>query len=195
MEADVFSKVGSLLKELKDKSEVTVYLAYSALLYGSRGIANGSIQLEEEVDAIRLKLQEILIREAETIGTDTALAVMLLAEALETISDAGRRLAITVIEEVEPHPILDLVDEESEEQFLLIKVDQNSVFMGSSIGTLAFDDKMGVRVIAVKHRGKWIFDPEEDLTVNAGDLMLLRGYKAGIEALEEGEREVEAPEE
>ncbi|NIM44601.1 MAG: hypothetical protein GTN80_02680 [Nitrososphaeria archaeon] len=195
MEEDVFSTLGRLLKDLKDKSEVTVYLAYSGLLYDSRGIANGSLQLEEEVDAVRLRLQEILVEEADTIGTDTALAVILLVESLESISDAGRRLAQTVVEKIDRHPVLDLVEDESEEQYLLVRIDQNSVFLGKSIGDLAFDDKIGVRSIAVKHRQRWIFDPEEDLIMNVGDLILLSGYKAGIEALEEAEREVETPEE
>lgn len=195
MEEDVFSTLGRLLKDLKDKSEVTVYLAYSGLLYDSRGIANGSLQLEEEVDAVRLRLQEILVEEADTIGTDTALAVILLVESLESISDAGRRLAQTVVEKIDRHPVLDLVEDESDEQYLLVRIDQNSVFLGKSIGDLAFDDKMGVRSIAVKHRQRWIFDPEEDLIMNVGDLILLSGYKAGIEALEEAEREVETSDE
>lgn len=195
MEEDVFSTLGRLLKDLKDKSEVTVYLAYSGLLYDSRGIANGSLQLEEEVDAVRLRLQEILVEEADTIGTDTALAVILLVESLESISDAGRRLAQTVVEKIDRHPVLDLVEDESDEQYLLVRIDQNSVFLGKSIGDLAFDDKIGVRSIAVKHRQRWIFDPEEDLIMNVGDLILLSGYKAGIEALEEAEREVETSDE
>ncbi len=147
------------------------------------------------MDAVRLRLQEILVEEADTIGTDTALAVILLVESLESISDAGRRLAQTVVEKIDRHPVLDLVEDESEEQYLLVRIDQNSVFLGKSIGDLAFDDKIGVRSIAVKHRQRWIFDPEEDLIMNVGDLILLSGYKAGIEALEEAEREVETPEE
>ncbi|RJS75103.1 hypothetical protein CW710_00170 [Candidatus Bathyarchaeota archaeon] len=191
----LFKKVSSLLKEIKDKSDVAAYLAYSSLLYESKPIARGALRLEEEVDELRLRLQKILVEEGEELGTESAMAVMLLTEAMERITDLARDLALNVLKGGEAHPVLDLAEEESEEQVLLVRVTEDSIFSGRRIGELAFDDRIGVRAIAVKHRGVWIYDPDESLRLENGDLLLLSGYKAGIEVLEEAEEEVEEVEE
>ncbi|KYH37727.1 MAG: potassium channel protein [Candidatus Bathyarchaeota archaeon B24] len=191
----LFEKVSSLLREIKDKSDVAAYLAYSSLLYESKPIARGVLRLEEEVDELRLRLQKILVEEGEELGTESAMAVMLLTEAMERITDLARDLALNVLKGGEAHPVLDLAEEESEEQVLLVRVTEDSIFSGRRIGELAFDDRIGVRAIAVKHRGVWIYDPDEELRLENGDLLLLSGYKAGIEVLEEAEEEVEEVEE
>ena len=192
---NVFREIGGLLRELKDKAEVTVYLAYSGLLYSSVGIASGALKMEEQVDELRLKLQELVLERGEELGLRTSLAVMLLVESLESISDSGMKLASIVSRELETHPVLDLAEEEMEEQYLLLEVDRDSFFLSRKIRDLGFQDTMGIRVIAVKRKERWTFDPSEEFRIEERDLVLVSGYRAGIETLEEAEKEVEVPEE
>ena len=70
-------------------------------------------------------------------------------------------------------------------------MDEDSIFLGKRIGDLALDDRIGVRVIAVRHKDLWLYDPNENIRLEKGDLLLLSGYKEGIEMLEESEEEAE----
>jgi uncharacterized protein with PhoU and TrkA domain len=194
-QGDLSREIGSLLRDLKDKAEISVYLAYSGLLYGSVGIAGGALTMEEEVDKLRIRLQELVLERGDELGLRNSLALILLVESLESISDSALRLASIVSREAETHPVLDLAEEEIEEQFLLVEVDEGSFFLPKRIGDLRFQDTMGIRVIAVKRRGRWTFDPDEKFRIEEGDLVLVSGYKAGIETLEEAEKEAEVLEE
>jgi len=187
----IYQEVSEKLREIKDKSEIALYLAYSSILYESKSLAKGVLKFEEEIDKLRVELQRLLIEEAEKIGAETAMAVMLLVESMERISDFAKDLAFTVLRGEETHPVLELAGEETNEQVLIVKVDEDSVFLGKRIGDLSFDDRIGVRVLAVRHRDVWIYDPNEDVQLEKGDLLLLSGYREGIEILEEAEEEAE----
>ncbi|MEM2849079.1 MAG: TrkA C-terminal domain-containing protein [Candidatus Bathyarchaeia archaeon] len=186
-----YQEISEKLREIKDKSEIALYLAYSSILYESKSIAKGVLKFEEEIDKLRAELQKLLIEEAEKIGTETAMAVMLLVESMERISDFAKDLAFTVLRGEEVHPVLELAGEETNEQVLIVKVDENSVFLGKRIGDLSFDDRIGVRVVAVRHKDVWVYDPNENIQLEKGDLLLLSGYREGIEILEEAEEEAE----
>lgn len=186
-----YQEISEKLREIKDKSEIALYLAYSSILYESKSIAKGVLKFEEEIDKLRAELQKLLIEEAEKIGTETAMAVMLLVESMERISDFAKDLAFTVLRGEEAHPVLELAEEETNEQVLIVKVDEDSVFLGKLIGDLSFDDRIGVRVVAVRHKDVWIYDPNENIQLEKGDLLLLSGYREGIEILEEAEEEAE----
>ncbi|MEM3104287.1 MAG: PhoU domain-containing protein, partial [Candidatus Bathyarchaeia archaeon] len=155
----IYQEVSEKLREIKDKSEIALYLAYSSILYESKSLAKGVLKFEEEIDKLRVELQRLLIEEAEKIGAETAMAVMLLVESMERISDFAKDLAFTVLRGEETHPVLELAGEETNEQVLIVKVDEDSVFLGKRIGDLSFDDRIGVRVLAVRHKDVWIYDP------------------------------------
>lgn len=187
----IYQEISEKLREIKDKSEVALYLAYSSILYESKSIATGVLKFEEEIDELRAKLQKLLIEEGEKIGTETAMTVMLLIESIERISDFAKDLAFTVLRGEEAHPVLELAGDEANEQVLIVKVDEDSVFLGKRIGDLSFDDRIGVRAIAVRHKDIWVYDPNENIQLEKGDLLLLSGYREGIEILEEAEEEAE----
>ncbi|MBS7610652.1 hypothetical protein KEJ27_00330 [Candidatus Bathyarchaeota archaeon] len=185
----IYQEISEKLREIKDKSEIALYLAYSSILYESKSIAKGVLKFEEEIDELRAELQKLLIEEGEEIGTETAIAVMLLTESMERISDFAKDLAFTVLRGEEIHPVLELAGEETNEQVLIVKVDEDSIFLGKRIGDLTFDDSIGVRIIAVRHKDVWVYDPNESIQLEKGDLLLLSGYREGIEILEEAEEE------
>ncbi len=187
----IYQEISEKLREIKDKSEIALYLAYSSILYESKSIAKGVLKFEEEVDMLRSELQKLLIEEGESIGTETAIAVMLLIESIERISDFAKDLAFTVLREGETHPVLELAEEEVNEQVLIVRVDEDSVFLGKRIGDLSLDDRIGVRAIAVRRKDVWLYDPDENIQLEKGDLVLLSGYREGIEILEEAEEEAE----
>ena len=68
---------------------------------------------------------------------------------------------------------------------MLIKVEERSIWTNKTVGEMLLDDRIGVKIIAIKRRGRWIFDLTDDTRINAGDLILLGGYKIGIKSLEE----------
>lgn len=187
----IYQEVGEKLREIKDKSEIALYLAYSSVLYKSKSIARDVLKFEEEIDELRTELQRLLIERGEELGIENAIAVMLLVESMERISDSAKELAFSVLRGEETHPVIELAEDEMNEQVLIIKVDEDSIFLGKRIGDLSFDDRIGVRIVAVRHKDVWIYDPDENIQLEKDDLLLLSGYKEGIEILEEAEEEVE----
>lgn len=187
----IYQEVGEKLREIKDKSEIALYLAYSSVLYKSKSIARDVLKFEEEIDELRTELQRLLIERGEELGIENAIAVMLLVESMERISDSAKELAFSVLRGEETHPVIELAEDEMNEQVLIIKVDEDSIFLGKRIGDLSFDDRIGVRIVAVRHKDVWIYDPDENIQLEKDDLLLLSGYKEGIEILEEAEEEAE----
>ena len=171
------------ISELKNDCEMSLYLGYSAVLYDSKGLAAGALQFYKKVeDTCRTLELEILKRKGvseEVINTIDFLNI------LREISWSGEKLALVVKGRGRIHPVMDMVDDQSKEQFMLVKVDRKSIWTNKTIGELLLDDRMGVRIIAIKRRGRWLFDPDESMKINAGDLLLISGYEMGIESLEE----------
>jgi uncharacterized protein with PhoU and TrkA domain len=53
---------------------------------------------------------------------------------------------------------------------------------GKSLGYLSVETETGMRIIAIKRGIRWIYDPDEDLPLKEGDVMVVRGTRTAMSA-------------
>ena len=99
--------VREVLTEMKDLSELMVDLAYSAVLFNDREIAEEVKELESRVDHLRYILSMnamIAVRDAE--DAESMIPIVTVASAADKISDVAADIATIVLREIGVYPIV-----------------------------------------------------------------------------------------
>ena len=173
-----------IIVEMKNMAELSVGLAYSALLFNNEDIALEVKALEAEMDTMKYDLQHWVLETAKHVPDVNQLRGLLhLANASESISDAAYGIADTVLRDIELHPIVTLAVRESEEVITKLEVASCSPIVGKTFGQLKLGTETGVHVMAIKRGERWVYSPRARTVVNEGDILIARGSHTGEEAL------------
>ncbi|WP_457620155.1 potassium channel family protein [Methanopyrus sp.] len=176
--------VVDLLTEMKNLAQLSVDLAYSVLLFGSRELAEEVRRIERRVDELSMVLKAKLalaVRDLEDVRH--LLPIMELAQSMEVITDAADDIAETVAMGAEPHPLIQKAIAESEEKIRLVKVEEGSELDGKTLGELRLASETGMHVIAIRRGSTWIIGPDKDTKVLGGDVLIVRGRDEGYKKL------------
>ena len=164
------------LLEMKNTSELMLDLAYSALIYNHRAIAEEVVDLENRIDYLYEEVQRnSLNRYKETGNYDRALIFMKVADAVERIADAALDIADVVLRDIEVHPVLRQSLEDADIIMLKKQVQAGSMLDERSLGQVKLASETGLWVIAIKRGNKWIYGPNEKTIVRKGDILFARG--------------------
>lgn len=169
--------------EMKDTSELMVNLAYSSLLYHNKEIAHEVLVLEEAMDELHKRVKREALKNAACGqgSIDRAMVLLQIADSTEAIADGAVEIADVVLRDIEPHPVLHLSMMESDTMMATAIVSNNSPFAGKTIGELKVASETGMWILAIKRGGRWTYGPDEFATINAGDLLLVKGPSDAIE--------------
>lgn len=173
--------VDDIVLEIKDKSELMVDLAYSSILYDNKTIAREVYDLEDLIDDLYKSLQKKTLEHVKNkkLNVRDALTVLHLAEAAEQIADAAQEIADVELRDVELHPIIKMSLRESDVVFTRIKVEEDSVLCGKTLGELKLGSETGMYVRAVRHENKWRYGPDKNTKINQGDVLFAKGPEDG----------------
>jgi len=178
--------VRELLTEMKDTSEVIVDLAYAALLYNSEDMAEKVNELEKEMDNLKYAIRFKVLMSSRTKQDAKQLSGLLqVASAADKISDAAADIVGLLNLPLERRPFVSAMLYESDEKIRATRVKPESSMVGYTIGKLGVEACTGCRIIALKNRQGWIYDPEDDLKIRAGDDIIVRGTEDGYKQLVE----------
>ena len=108
-----------------------------------------------------------------------ALTVLHLAEAGEQIADAAQEIADVELRDVELHPIIKMSLRESDVVFTRVKVEENSVLCGKTLGKLKLGSETGMYVRAMRHNNKWLYGPTKKTKIDMGDILFAKGPEDG----------------
>ena len=173
--------VSDLLVEMKNLSELMIDLAYSAALFNDKELAEDVIELESRIDTLAYLLDmEIMIAARDAQDAETLIGVSTVAAAADKISDAAADIAAIVTRNIGIHPIIGEIFEKVEERLMKATVKEGSVIAGKQIDELDLAARMGVDIIAIRRNKDWILDPDDDVRVFAGDILITRGAPMGI---------------
>ena len=173
--------VSDLLVEMKNLSELMIDLAYSAALFNDKELAEDVIELESRIDTLAYLLDmEIMIAARDAEDAETLIGVSTVAAAADKISDAAADIAAIVTRNIGIHPIIGEIFEKVEERLMKATVKEGSVITGKRIDELDLAARMGVDIIAIRRNRDWILDPDENVRVFLGDILITRGAPAGI---------------
>ena len=203
--ADLERAVDSIVL-MKNMSELAVDLAYGAVLFDSRGVAEEVAELEAEVDALKSRFEAWTLRAAAHVDDPVSLRGLVhLASATEVISDAALEISEGVLRGLEAHPVVAEAVEESDEVIVRIVVGDGAPLAGATLGDREVKTETGMRVIAVRRgggdavsdegsvdeteggsdewSGEWVVSPSAWTQLRAGDVLLAKGTRAGAERL------------
>jgi uncharacterized protein with PhoU and TrkA domain len=176
--------LAELLAELKDLSELMIDLAYSSLLLQSKDLAFCVLEIEEYMDRLHTSFElKALKKGRERIDDKGTLGLIRLSASAENISDAAADIAKIVLREIPTHPVLQMVMRESEEILETVTVEEGSSLDGRTLGDLELESSIGMRVVAIRSGHKWTYNPSPSFRLLPGDLLIVKGYSEGREAL------------
>lgn len=179
-----YSETTKNLLQLKDTSELMVDLSYSALLYDNEDIANEIMYLEEVADALE---RQVMLSALEEGIRDTdphrSYIMIRLANAMEMIADAAVSMADVVLRDIEKNPVISLSLRDSKTTITSVTVSQGSDLDGRSLGDVRLASESGMWVIAIRRDRSYIYGPDENTVVKAGDTLIARGPKKGRKTL------------
>ncbi|MDH5782600.1 MAG: potassium channel protein [Candidatus Bathyarchaeota archaeon] len=177
--------VRALLIEMKDLSELMIDLAYSAALFDSPALAEEVMEMESRIDTITYLLNmNVMVAARDAEDAESLVGVTKVARATDKISDAAADIASIVLQGIGIHPIIREAFEKVEEQLTRVEVKPKSILAGRQLGGLELAAKMGVDIIAIRRNKRWIINPEENETIQEGDVLIVRGAPQGIKEIE-----------
>jgi uncharacterized protein with PhoU and TrkA domain len=174
-----------VLVEMKNFSEASVGLAYSALLLNDQGLAAQVTQLEDRLDEMREQLELWVLRAgAETVDPSGLRGLLHLGHAAEEIGDAAQQLVWLVEREEEMHPVLAVALGEADEVVVQYPVAAGSALDGVALTGSQVGEDTGFHVLAIRRGGRYFYRPRR-FTLAAGDEILANGPWEGRQALAE----------
>ncbi len=176
-------RLAEMLAQLKDVSGLMVDLAYSSLLFGSEEIADHVLEMEEKMDKLHTQFELEILEVRGARPTKGLLGAIRLALAAEELADAAAMMADIVKRGVRAHPVLRMAMEKAEETIVVTAIAETSVFRQKSLGELALEDDIGMRIIAVRRGESWTYNPSDSFVLTAGDQIIAQGYAEGRERL------------
>lgn len=175
------TSVKELLTEMKDVSELIVDLAYSAVLFDSKEIAEEVSFLEAKMDTLKYQIRLSSMLAARNVEEAEQLTgILQVASAAETIANAAGDMVKLLDIDIESRPFIPSILRDADEKINTTVLAQNSSLANRTLGELSLESEIGERVIAVKRNKKWIYDPDDNLKLKGGDRLIVRGVLDGF---------------
>jgi uncharacterized protein with PhoU and TrkA domain len=176
--------VREILTEMKDTSEVIVDLAYAALVFDSQDMAEEVQHIERRMDTLLYNIRIKAMLSARTKRDAEQLAGLLqVASSAEAISNAAGDIVNLLRYDSDKRPFLPIVLNEAEEKIKSLSLADRSDMANRTIEDLGVESETGMRIIALKRGKRWIYDPETNNKLKAGDILIVRGTENGFEVL------------
>ncbi len=178
--------VRELLTEMKDYSELIADLAYAAVVYGSQDLAQEVRHIESEMDKMMYLIRLKTMLGARNIEDAKQLSGLLqIASSAEKISDAAEDMVKLLRFEKEAKSLLPHIFEKADEKIKTLRVADSSSMVNNKIGELSVESATGVRIIAIRRRGYWIYGPTGENHIRGGDLLVVSGNEEGYQVLDD----------
>jgi uncharacterized protein with PhoU and TrkA domain len=177
---------------LKNMSELAIDLAYGAVLFENRTVAEAVLDLEVEVDALQERFEAWVLQAAANADDPVSLRGLLrVARGTETMSDAALEISEGVLRGLTTHQVVNEALAESDEVFVKVTVTAGTPLAGVTLGERELRSETGMHVVAVKRADRgadpgqnWIVSPDAETTLRAGDTLIARGTATGAQRLE-----------
>jgi uncharacterized protein with PhoU and TrkA domain len=184
--------VRELLTEMKDISELIIDLAYSAVIFDSKEIAEEVKRLEDRMDKLLYDIRVIAMVAARNPKQARQLAGLLqVAGAAEHISNAAGDIIKLLDTGVEHRPFLPSLLSKADEKIRTLVITQNSDMVNKTLGELSIESETGARTIAIRREDKWYYDPPDNFILKPLDRLIVRGVEDGylkLKAYAEGKK-------
>lgn len=178
--------VKDLLVEAKDVSELMVDLAYAGVFFGDDDIAREVMNLREELTWVVKNLRTMAMLAARSREDAQAMAgVLRMVAAMDKIGDAAEDIARVVLKELGVPPGLRDDLRHAEEVTARVRLREENALAGKTLEDAELPTEAGMWVIAIRRDVSWVFGPEGDEVLRAGDIVFAQGPEEGVNLLRE----------
>ncbi|HDS46064.1 MAG TPA: potassium channel protein [Methanomicrobia archaeon] len=182
-------EIADLIADMKNLSELIVGLAYSAVRFYSKEIAQEVKNMEESMDRMKEELEILVIEAARGVTKRSNFAefrgLLHIASSSEILSDAAYEIADVVLRATPLHPVFRASIEESDEIILKMAVKNPEIF-DQTLKTLRIETRTGMFILAIRRReGRWVYNPAGSAVIKSGDLLIMRGPREGESKMRE----------
>ena len=166
-----------IIREMKQTIDLMIDLAYSAIKFGSKELADETYKMEQRVHELTFLLNFQIIQ-AHPIGLDGAKKlepIVIMGYAVDKISDALSDIARVVYINNDISYFTQLFSDISyvPEPIVKINVNEGCSFIGQIRKEVHFRSKHGVDLIAIRRGDKWLFERNE--RVLKDDILIVKG--------------------
>ncbi len=178
--------VKEILKEMKNVSELMVDLAYSAILFNNDELAEEVKELEEEMNKLRYQIEiRTMVAARDPKDAGKLEGILRIAAAAERMSNAADSMADIVLRDIGLHPVVRDALKEAEEVVDRVIIGKDSKLAKKTVEDLRKNAKYGMDIISIKRGKNWIFKVDDSEKINAGDTLIVSGFKENVKALRE----------
>ncbi|MDG6256417.1 MAG: TrkA C-terminal domain-containing protein [Methanomicrobiaceae archaeon] len=169
-----------LIVKMKDSSELVVGLAYTALLFDSREVAEEVVSLDAKMDDMRMKLDLWVLEAAKRItNVEYLRGLLYMSSFAERISNAAVAIVDVIRRDIEVPPLFKKIVRESDEIITRIKVDESSPLVGKTLNEATLGTVTGMVVLAIKSKKRWKYRPGKNDRLHADDIIIAKGSRDG----------------
>jgi len=177
--------VRSLLVEMKDLSELMIDLAYSAVMFNDRELAEEVMDMEKRVDYLSYLLlmnSSLAVRNKD--DAEQLAGIMKAASASNKISDAAADIAKLVTSDVGIPGILWMAISRAEEIVGRATILEKSMLANKTLSEINLEEEIGCDVIAIQRKRLWTIHPPDSWKLKKSDRVIARGASESIKKLQ-----------
>ncbi len=164
-----------LIVEMKNLSGLAIDLGFSALLLQDKKLAEKVMELQEEIDTKQYEIETQCMLAANNLEEALGLtSVMRVASAVTGVTSAVNEIVDSVHRGIPPHPTVREALKSAARTVDQITVSKNSKIIGKTVDGVTQNI---VNLIGLKRDEIWIYQPEQDERIRAGDILVLSGDK------------------
>ncbi len=166
-----------IIREMKQNIDLMIDLAYSAIKFGDKELADETYKMEQRIHELTFLLN-LQIIQASPGGLDEAKSlepIVVMGYSIDKISDALSDIARVVYINNDISYFTQLFRDISyvPEPIVKINVNKRCEFIGQPRKEIHFRSKHGVDLIAIRREGKWLFERDDIILID--DILIVKG--------------------
>lgn len=174
-----------IIREMKTTIDFMIDLAYSAIKFGSKELADEAYKLEQRIHELTylLNFQIIQTQPGGLKNTKRLEPIVVMGYSIDKISDALSDIARVVYINNEIYHFTQFLWDTVPEPIVKITIKEGCEFIGEIRRDVHFRSKHGVDLIAIRREDKWLFNKAERIELN--DILIIKGEINPIEKIKE----------
>ncbi|MBN1215197.1 MAG: hypothetical protein JXA99_07105 [Candidatus Lokiarchaeota archaeon] len=164
-----------ILKQMKQNIDLMIDLAYSAIKFGSKELANEVYKIEQKIHELTFLLNFQIIQ-TQAGGLEKAKElepIVVMGYSIDKISDALSDIARVIFINSDIADFTQLMWDFVPEPIVKIKVNEGCTFINAQRKNIHFRSHYGVDLIAIRRKDKWSFE-NNDIILDK-DRLIVKG--------------------
>ena len=166
-----------IIREMKQNIDFMIDLAYSAIKFGSKELADETYKMEQRIHELTflLNFQVIQAHPRGSQGAKKLEPIVVMGYSIDKISDALSDIARVVYINNDISYLIQLFSDISFIPLPIVKivVNRDCSLIGQYRRDIHFRSKHGVDLIAIRRGDNWLFEKQERLLLN--DVLIVKG--------------------